>query len=208
MNNLEILVEAKCCYEEKRYTETLDILSARNTHNDLEDFLLGKLEMTTLRAVSWHRLGEAERAFRELETAYNVYRPNSLSMPFVELGESMADLIQDCLEENTTVIPRPWLEMIRGKASAYAKKCSLYAEYRREGENPGDDNSALTLRELEVLNALSQGLTREDIADTSKISINAVKSAIKSVYTKLGARNRADVVRIATARKLLKNIIF
>jgi LuxR family maltose regulon positive regulatory protein len=50
---------------------------------------------------------------------------------------------------------------------------------------------------LNVLTGLSQGLTREEIAGASGISLNTVKSVIRSVYNKLGALNRADAVRIA-----------
>jgi LuxR family maltose regulon positive regulatory protein len=40
-------------------------------------------------------------------------------------------------------------------------------------------------------------LTREEIAIVNHISLDTVKSEIKSVYAKLHAVNRADAVRIA-----------
>jgi LuxR family maltose regulon positive regulatory protein len=61
----------------------------------------------------------------------------------------------------------------------------------------------LSPRELEVLTGLSQGLTRDEIAEAAAISVNTVKSVIKSVYNKLGAVNRADAVRIATSLGIL-----
>jgi LuxR family maltose regulon positive regulatory protein len=54
-----------------------------------------------------------------------------------------------------------------------------------------------------VLTELSQGLTREEIAGHLSLSVNTVKSVIRSVYNKLGAVNRADAVRIATSLGLL-----
>jgi LuxR family maltose regulon positive regulatory protein len=56
---------------------------------------------------------------------------------------------------------------------------------------------------MEVLTGLSQGLTREEIAGLSAISVNTVKSTIRSIYNKLGAVNRADAIRIATALGLV-----
>jgi DNA-binding NarL/FixJ family response regulator len=48
-----------------------------------------------------------------------------------------------------------------------------------------------------VLKGLSQGLTREEIADDIRFSVSTVKNVIADLYTKLGAHNRADAVRIA-----------
>jgi DNA-binding NarL/FixJ family response regulator len=62
---------------------------------------------------------------------------------------------------------------------------------------------SLSRREQDVLTGLSQGLTREEIAGLSSISINTVKSVISSVYNTLGAVNRADAVRIATSLGLV-----
>jgi LuxR family maltose regulon positive regulatory protein len=64
--------------------------------------------------------------------------------------------------------------------------------------------AALSRRELDVLTGLSQGLTREEIAEAGSVSINTVKSAITGIYQKLGAVNRADAVRIATEIGILK----
>jgi LuxR family maltose regulon positive regulatory protein len=56
---------------------------------------------------------------------------------------------------------------------------------------------------MEILTGLSQGLTREELAVASSISVNTVKSVIRSIYNKMGAINRADAVRIATAMGIL-----
>jgi LuxR family maltose regulon positive regulatory protein len=54
------------------------------------------------------------------------------------------------------------------------------------------------------LGSLSQGRTSEEIAGDMRIPVKMVKSSIRSLYVKLGATNRADAVRIATAEGLLK----
>jgi LuxR family maltose regulon positive regulatory protein len=43
-------------------------------------------------------------------------------------------------------------------------------------------------------------MTQEEIASVSSLSVNTVKSMIRSVYNKLGALNKADAVRIAAAK--------
>jgi LuxR family maltose regulon positive regulatory protein len=123
-------------------------------------------------------------------------------MPFAELGKDMRTLVSAALKDRATAIPRDRLEKIRNNASVYAKK--LFAVAEKFNPPPsgsiaaGSMAASLSPRELDVLTGLSQGLTREEIAEASSISPNTVKSVIRSVYNKLGALNRADAVRLAT----------
>jgi LuxR family maltose regulon positive regulatory protein len=98
-------------------------------------------------------------------------------------------------------IPRKWLQTIRRDASAYAKKRSLVAAHYTSLKTPAAAD--FSQHELAILNNLSQGHTSEEIADKMHISVKMVKSAIRSLYVRLGATNRADTIRIATERGLL-----
>jgi LuxR family maltose regulon positive regulatory protein len=125
-------------------------------------------------------------------------------MPFIELGKDMRTLVSWAVKYENCGIPAGWLEQIRRKSTAYAKKLFAFAEeYRKRGYVK--DSSALSPRELAVLICLSRGLTREEIARDQSISINTVKSAVKRVYYKLSAVNRADAVRIAVGLGILQN---
>jgi two-component system nitrate/nitrite response regulator NarP len=54
--------------------------------------------------------------------------------------------------------------------------------------------AGLTDREREILAALAQGMTNQQLADTLKISLNTVKFHLKNLYGKLGVDNRAQAV--------------
>lgn len=54
---------------------------------------------------------------------------------------------------------------------------------------------SLTERESEVLQLLSHGLANKQIANVLGISEHTVKFHVSSIYTKLGATNRAEAVR-------------
>jgi LuxR family maltose regulon positive regulatory protein len=203
---LEILVKAKYHFSEKHYPAVLAVLESRAAGDSRWDFVFGKIETQALKAVSCYRNRDKEDAFAALETAYRAALPNKLFMPFTELGKDMRALVEAALKDKATGLPREWLEKMRLGASAYAKKLFTVAEHSRPvtsrtGEENAEEN--LSRREMEVLTDLFQGMTREEIAVTSSLSANTVRSVIRSIYNKLGAINKADALRIAVARGIV-----
>lgn len=69
---------------------------------------------------------------------------------------------------------------------------------RREDGASGFDG--LTPRESDVLKELVQGWTNKQIAQNLGVSEVTVKTHLIGLFRKIGARNRADAVRIALAR--------
>ena len=61
------------------------------------------------------------------------------------------------------------------------------------GDWPGR-SAGLTPREAEVLALITQGLTNQQIADRIYVSINSVKSYIRTAYRKIGVERRAQAV--------------
>jgi DNA-binding NarL/FixJ family response regulator len=61
------------------------------------------------------------------------------------------------------------------------------------GEWPGRD-AGLTAREAEVLALITQGLSNQEIAQRSYLSINSVKTYIRTAYRKIGVTRRAQAV--------------
>ncbi|GHV90928.1 hypothetical protein AGMMS50268_14310 [Spirochaetia bacterium] len=207
-HGFEIMVKAKCSFAEKNYKGALKTLKDQDGENGLASFLLGKLEMTVLRAAALYHLGEEEAALKELQGAYEMALPNLLDMPFIEMGDDMRALAGAALNSGTCAISPTWLEAIRTRASAYGKKLFLIAEELKEPSSNGKAQAPsiiLSRRERAVLHSLSRGLTREEIAGEEGISLNAIKENIKHLYTKLGALNRADAIRIATTLGFLTN---
>ena len=61
----------------------------------------------------------------------------------------------------------------------------------------------LTEREVEVLGRLAEALSTEDIANALYLSVNTVKTHLKSIYRKLGTSGRSATARRARELKLL-----
>jgi DNA-binding NarL/FixJ family response regulator len=64
-------------------------------------------------------------------------------------------------------------------------------------------HEALTSRELEVLEALGEGLSNKSIAARLGITEHTVKFHVSSIFGKLGAENRTDAVRRGVRRGLI-----
>jgi LuxR family maltose regulon positive regulatory protein len=155
-----------------------------------------------------------------LKQAYTLAEPNGFTMPFTELGKDMRALAEAALKDKVPGLPQVWLEEVRRNAAAYAKKlhtaaklfggstAELFSGTAAEKGSAKKTSAAvsapLSRREKEVLSYLSQGLTRKEIAAALNLSINTIKSNVRSIYNKLGAVNRADAVRIATDAAILR----
>jgi DNA-binding CsgD family transcriptional regulator len=63
------------------------------------------------------------------------------------------------------------------------------------------DAPLLTPREVEVLAALSEGITNKAIARRLDISLHTVKFHVESLFRKLGARTRTEAVAKAAERR-------
>lgn len=64
---------------------------------------------------------------------------------------------------------------------------------RQTGDWPGR-SYGLTQRESEVLALITQGLTNQEIADRAYISINSVKTYIRTAYRKINVSRRSQAV--------------
>jgi two-component system, NarL family, response regulator LiaR len=61
------------------------------------------------------------------------------------------------------------------------------------GDWPGREEG-LTAREAEVLSLITQGYSNNDIVDTTMLSINSIKSYIRSAYRKIGVTSRSRAI--------------
>ncbi|MDR0629172.1 MAG: LuxR C-terminal-related transcriptional regulator [Treponema sp.] len=205
MYGMESLVKLKYQLSEQRYVTALAFLESQKHESGIWLFLFGKITLRILEAVCLYHCKERNASIRVLEDAYHLAESNALDMPFIELGNDMRTLMNLALKDKTCSIPREWLKKIRGNAATYAKKWfSLGKSYQNPLSVPEGPYGTLSIREQKILIYLSQGLNREEIAKAADLSINTVKSVIKSVYNKLGALNRADAIRIATNLGMLK----
>ena len=167
-----------------------------------ESIIYGRIEMLVLEACIHYLQKERVQAFAALQAAYEEASPNQIIIPFIGLGKDMRSLTAAAMKEPGLDIPMGWLEEINRKSASFAKRKShIIAEYRRA--NGLEEGVVFSRRELEVLDDLSHGLSRMEIAVGHKLSVNTVKMVINNIHTKMGVDNQADLIRIATEEKLI-----
>ena len=67
----------------------------------------------------------------------------------------------------------------------------------------GELGQELSSQELKLLPLLDRGLCRQEIADSLHLSVNTVKSHLRSIYRKLGVGSREEALEQARQRALL-----
>ncbi|HMK39555.1 MAG TPA: response regulator transcription factor [Bacteroidota bacterium] len=78
----------------------------------------------------------------------------------------------------------------------------VLAAFQGNAPSPASD-STLSLREREILSALVNGQSYKMIADSCFISIDTVRSHIKSIYGKLQVHSKAEAVAAALKNRLV-----
>ncbi len=63
----------------------------------------------------------------------------------------------------------------------------------------------LTARQVQILDALTRGLSNNDIAELLGTSSENIRDHLRVVYAKIGAANRAEAVAIALKKHLVKS---
>ncbi|MEU9247164.1 LuxR C-terminal-related transcriptional regulator [Streptomyces sp. NPDC048385] len=146
---------------------------------------------TLVRARAAAEAGDTTAAAKLLARALLDARPDRLRRPFLDAGPGVRSLLE-----------APYLH---GLAAGW-----LHGGARAPHDGPGTGTGPPALvveelsgREREVLARLAQLMSTQEMAADLFISVNTVKTHLKSVYRKLGVNRRGDAVRRARERGLL-----
>lgn len=144
-------------------------------------------EAALLRALALQAAGQPDDAPGALGPVLALARREGYTRLLLDAGRPVRELLRLAVE--------------RGIEADYAS--ALLAIDRQPGRalHPAD---ALTEREIEVLQAIADGASNQEIADALFISVGTVKSHIHRLMSKLDARNRTDAVARARGLNILK----
>jgi LuxR family maltose regulon positive regulatory protein len=158
------------------------------------DSLSGLVESSVIRACQLLEAGHLTAAADELAAALDLARPEVLRWPFIDTPPQARRLLRThpALQEASAWLnPSSAAHPHAGRASAPAA-----AEELPVLQNLSD-------REMEVLRYLGEMLSTAEIAATMFISVNTVRTHIRSILRKLSVSRRNQAVRRARERGLL-----
>jgi LuxR family maltose regulon positive regulatory protein len=149
------------------------------------------IERDVLRAVALRATGNGETALAAIEAALATAEPEGIRRPFLSAGRGVRELLADHLRKNVT---HRWFasELLRSLDGANGTQML-----------PAELLEPLSARESEVLRFLPTMMSNSDIASELFVSVNTVKTHVKSIYRKLDVTRRQDAVRRARQLHLL-----
>jgi len=134
-------------------------------------------------SVAHRRLGQAEQAAEHLTRALMLAEPHGACRAFLDGGPAVRSAL--------TVLIRPGSQGA-GLSARILQRFDTCPG--RVGERPTATAVPLTSSELAVLRFLPSHMTNQEIADALFLSINTVKTHLRSVYRKLGVTTRRHAI--------------
>jgi LuxR family transcriptional regulator, maltose regulon positive regulatory protein len=192
-----------------RVTEVRELLAWLRDHARSGERASVVIETLAVEALALARCGDMAEAHTRLNEALTLAAPESFVGVFLDLGSAMAVLLAQHLARRAPVDPlRPYLTHLLSYFAPHEGAEPPPLPVAEVADRPARSSGAggvetLTERELEVLRLYAAGMTSTEIAQHFVVSINTVKTQLKSIYSKLGAHSRAEVVAHARERRLL-----
>jgi LuxR family maltose regulon positive regulatory protein len=180
----DVLLPVRILLAQDQFDEAHDLASSLAAAAETAHHTIVLIEAEVLLALVLSRKDDTQ-ALERLERALTLAAPEGIARPFVAAGGSIAALLRQAAA--------------RGTEPEYVR--SLLAALDASADSPLVE--PLSERESEVLRLIAAGLSNREIAQELFITGNTVKSHIKNVYGKLGAKSRAQAIARANELNLL-----
>ena len=157
------------------------------------------LDCLLLEAQIFNMLDDRAQAVNLLQRAIKFSKTAGLIRTFVDEGEMMKELLEDCLQNRSISVE--YTAYIEEILNAYTPTGSADVENDYSTSSVKDrliQPEALSKRELEVLQLICLGKTNNEIAEQLFIAEATVKFHVSNILSKLNVTNRT--LAVATAR--------
>jgi len=159
-----------------------------------------EIELLVLSALAQQAQGKREQAVQRLVPALLLASPEGYVRVFVDEGFPMVALLSLVLSrwksKREARYVHDLLAVLQAEQPAHASHSAAVA-HREAPLEP------LSARERKVLRLLAAGLSNAEIAAELVVSINTVRTQARSIYRKLGVKNRHEAVSAAHSWELL-----
>ena len=143
-------------------------------------------------SIAYYNLGKKQEAIEKLERALEIGLSDKLYLIFAENYEDIADLLDEIYENGKF---KKGIEQIR-------KFKKPYVDFVEIIKNEKSKVLKLSERELQVAKLASQGFTNNEIGKILFLSVNTVKTILKSIFKKLCIKCRIEIKNILDKENL------
>jgi LuxR family maltose regulon positive regulatory protein len=152
---------------------------------------LWQVEANLLHAQAVAAMGDRVEAGRCLDRALMIAESEGIRRPFTEMGATAWELLAHYVPADS------------GHRDLAERLVSDLSTPAARAVRPASLDEPLTSRELTVLRYLQSMMSTAEIAEVLYLSVNTVKTHLKSIYRKLGTGRRRDAVERARELQLL-----
>ena len=193
----EALVVARLLVAQRQAGKALHLLDDWLADAQAKGRARSEMEILVLQALAHVALEDLSRAKQVLFRALDLAQPDGYRRLFLDEGEPLAAILQSLLPD------------IHVESIANFSRTLLYAQAQRtRRENAPSSGSMgglepLSEQEQRVLRLIGEGLTNPEIARELVVSLNTVKTHVKSIYRKLNVSGRREARQVARQLNLL-----
>ena len=110
-------------------------------------------------------------------------------------SHKMVEMLQSAIKGEAAITPS-----LAGRVLAEFRRMSLH---QADSLNTVRDDNSLTERELEVLSLVAKGASDKEVAEKLVVSLNTVKTHIRSILAKLRVDSRKEAAKLAHSKGLV-----
>ncbi|HZW02508.1 MAG TPA: LuxR C-terminal-related transcriptional regulator, partial [Anaerolineaceae bacterium] len=148
-----------------------------------------------LQALAYDANGQPDHALNFLKQALTLGASGGFVRSFLDEGPAMAALLQSAVQKG--------IEPVYGRSLLDQSFLGAATPRIETPAVPTHPRDALTERESEVLVLIAAGLSNDEIAERLVVTVNTVRTHIKSINRKFGVRSRTQAVYQAQRLGLL-----
>jgi ATP/maltotriose-dependent transcriptional regulator MalT len=176
-----------CLWQRKAYAEAKKILEQLHARAEQKGQLRRQAEWLKLMAINYQFSRDNEQALEAAHRLLEISAPQQYVRLW--LDEAL------CLPVLKLLGDKPQLQALNSDTQAfYHTLCK-----KMQAENPTAQNlvEPLTAKEIEIINALSEGLPNKVIAERMLVSLGTLKWHLHNIYSKLAVTNRTQALNKA-----------
>jgi LuxR family maltose regulon positive regulatory protein len=193
----EALVVARLLIAQRQEDEALHLLDEWLADAQAKGRVRSEMEIKTLMALAHAALDDLVQAQQALVRALALAQPEGYRRLFLDEDEPLFEILGDALAD---IQEEPLANFAR--ALIYAKsQMTRREDAMLSGSIPSIE--PLSEQEQRILRLLGAGLTNPEIAQELVVSLNTVKTHVKSIYRKLNVSSRREARQVARLLNLL-----